>query len=147
LEIKLEDLQCYDEELVDKLRKDPSANLVLFEEAAKEACSELGLKEVQNIQILIKSNENAISIRNLNSDMVSKMVKVRGIVISVSDINVRATRITARCFSCCSVVTTVVNKPELSNRYDLPMKCKKYVVLIIKLSGATNNIIFVILVE
>lgn len=71
LEVEMEDLAGFDENLSDKLYKQPTENLQIFEEAAKEVADEITAprpeteEEVQDIQILLKSNANPTNIRDL----------------------------------------------------------------------------------
>lgn len=67
----MEDLTAFDETLADKLKKQPTENLNIFEEAAREVADEITAprpeneEEVQDIQILLKSNANPTNIRDL----------------------------------------------------------------------------------
>lgn len=71
LEVEIEDLAGYDEMLSDKLHKQPTENLQIFEEAAREVADEItsprpeGEEEIQDIQILLQSNANPTNIRDL----------------------------------------------------------------------------------
>lgn len=67
----MEDLVGFDEMLADKLNKQPTENLQIFEEAAREVADEITAprpeneEEVQDIQILLQSNANPTNIRDL----------------------------------------------------------------------------------
>lgn len=67
----MEDLAGFDEGLADKLLKQPTENLSIFEEAAKEVADEITAprpeheEEVQDIQVLLSSNANPTNIRDL----------------------------------------------------------------------------------
>lgn len=71
LEVELEDVAGFDEGLADKLHKQPTENLGIFEEAAKEVADEITAPrpdhetEVQDIQILLSSSSNPTNIRDL----------------------------------------------------------------------------------
>lgn len=71
LEVEIEDLAGFDEMLSDKLHKQPTENLQIFEEAAREVADEItsprpeGEEEIQDIQILLQSNANPTNIRDL----------------------------------------------------------------------------------
>lgn len=71
LEVELEDLAAFDDALADKLYKQPTENLHIFEEAAREVADEITAprpeneEEVQDIQILLKSNANPTNIRDM----------------------------------------------------------------------------------
>ncbi|CAB4030081.1 DNA replication licensing factor mcm5-like, partial [Paramuricea clavata] len=128
LEVDLQDLRNYDETLCDKLVKQPSEYLPLFEEAAKEAADEStrprpeGEEEIQDIQVTLKSDANPDGIRYLKSDHVSKLVKVSGIIISASAIRAKATRITLQCRACRNTLPNIILKPGLEG-YTMPRKC------------------------
>lgn len=71
LEVEMEDLAGFDEMLSDKLYKQPTENLHIFEEAAREVADEITAprpeneEEVQDIQILLQSNAHPTNIRDL----------------------------------------------------------------------------------
>lgn len=71
LEVELEDLAGFDERLADKLHKQPTENLAIFEDAAKEVADEITTprpehqEEVQDIQVLLTSGANPTNIRDL----------------------------------------------------------------------------------
>lgn len=71
LEVELEDLAGFDELLADKLHKQPTENLGIFEDAAKEVADEITTprpehqEEVQDIQVLLTSGANPTNIRDL----------------------------------------------------------------------------------
>lgn len=67
----MEDVAGFDEALSDKLYKQPTENLQIFEEAAREVADEItsprpeGEENVEDIQVLLQSNANPINIRDL----------------------------------------------------------------------------------
>eukprot|EP00112_Aurelia_sp_Birch-Aquarium-sp1_P012363 Seg260.5 transcript_id=Seg260.5/GoldUCD/mRNA.D3Y31 product="DNA replication licensing factor mcm5-A" protein_id=Seg260.5/GoldUCD/D3Y31 len=128
LEVDINDLSSYDELLADKLIKNPSEYLPLFEAAAKEMADEItrprpvGEEEVHDIQVTLKSDANPVGVRDLKSDHVSKLVKIPGIIISASAIRVKATRITVQCRSCRNTIPDIPLKPGLEG-YALPRSC------------------------
>lgn len=71
IEIKLEDLSAYDETLGEKISKQPTELLPIFEEAAREVADEIttprpvGEEKMEDIQILLSSNENCTSLRGM----------------------------------------------------------------------------------
>uniref|UniRef100_A0A8C3G4J4 DNA replication licensing factor MCM5 n=1 Tax=Cyclopterus lumpus TaxID=8103 RepID=A0A8C3G4J4_CYCLU len=71
VEVEMEDLSSFDEELSDCLYKVPSENLPMLEEAAKEVADEVtrprpsGEETVQDIQVMLKSDAHHASIRGL----------------------------------------------------------------------------------
>ncbi|CAH3030850.1 unnamed protein product [Porites evermanni] len=128
LEVDLQDLTSYDEQLADKLTKSPAEFLPLFEDAAKEMADEvtkprpLGEEEVQAIQITLKSDANPMSVRELRSEQMAKLVKIPGIIISASAIRAKATNITIQCRSCRNTISNIPLKPGLEG-YAMPRKC------------------------
>lgn len=71
LEVEMEDLAGFDEMLADKLNKQPTENVQIFEDAAREVADEITAprpeneEEVQDIQILLQSGANPTNIRDL----------------------------------------------------------------------------------
>lgn len=67
----MEDLAGFDENLSDKIYRQPTENLAIFEDAAKEVADEITAprpeseEEIQDIQILVRSNANPTNIRDL----------------------------------------------------------------------------------
>lgn len=127
LEIELEDLAGYDENLADKLKRQPSEHLQIFEEAARVVADEVTAPrpaedEVQDIQIIITSNANPTNVRDLKSEMVSRLVKVSGVVISASGIKAKTTRISIQCRACNNTIPNLPVNPGFEG-YALPRKC------------------------
>ncbi|XP_066919905.1 DNA replication licensing factor mcm5-A-like [Clytia hemisphaerica] len=128
LEVSLDDLRSYDELLVDKLLKNPTEHIAIFEEAAKEIADEvtkprpLGDEEVQDIQVTLRSEANPVGLRDLKSENVSKLVKIPGIIISASTIRVKATKITIQCRGCKNTLPNIGLKPGLEG-YAMPRSC------------------------
>lgn len=71
LEVDLKDVNSYDEELGELIKKQPTEVLPLFEEAAKEVADEItrprpeGEENVKPIQVMLRSEANPILIRQL----------------------------------------------------------------------------------
>jgi len=128
LEVSLDDLRSYDENLADRLLKTPTENIAIFEEAAKEIADEvtkprpLGEEEVQDIQVSLRSEANPVGVRDLKSNNVSKLVKIPGIIISASTIRVKATKITIQCRGCKNTLPNIGLKPGLEG-YAMPRSC------------------------
>lgn len=155
LEVEMEDLAGFDEMLSDKVYKQPTENLQIFEEAAREVADEItsprpeGEEEVQDIQILLQSNGNPTNIRDLKvsytvethlifdlfnkkniyifqSESVSRLVKVAGIIIAASGIKAKATTMSIQCRSCNEVIPNLKVNPGLEG-FAMPRKCTTYV--------------------
>ncbi|XP_038072894.1 DNA replication licensing factor mcm5-like [Patiria miniata] len=132
LDVNLDDVASFDEDLADKLKKNPAEFLPFFEDAAKEMADEVtrprpegeeGVQEeVEDIQIMLNSEANPISIRNLKSDQVSRLIKIPGIVIAASAIRAKATKITIQCRGCRNFIPKLSVKPGLEG-YTMPRKC------------------------
>ncbi|CAK1583486.1 unnamed protein product [Parnassius mnemosyne] len=128
VEINIEDLSSFDEILAEKLYKKPSEHLPILEEAAKELADELtaprpeGEENVEDIQVLLSSDANPSSLRELKSETVSRLVKIPGIVISTSAIKAKATKISIQCRSCRNIIPNLPVKPGLEG-YVMPRKC------------------------
>lgn len=118
----------FDEALADKLTKQPTEHLAIFEEAAKEIADEITAprpiheENVHDIQILLTSAANPVNIRDLKSETVSRLVKVAGIIIAASGIKAKATSISIQCRSCSNVIPNIPVNPGLEG-YQLPRKC------------------------
>ncbi|GFR65019.1 DNA helicase [Elysia marginata] len=128
LEVDLDDVNSFDESLGEKLLKQPSEHLPLFEDAAKEVVDEItrprpeGEEEVEDIQVMLTSASNACSIRELKSDQMSRLVKIPGIVIAASAIRSKAIRLALQCRGCANVINNIQVKPGLEG-YAMPRKC------------------------
>ena len=59
---------------------------------------------------------------SLQSEEVSKLIKIPGIVIAASAIRAKATRITIQCRSCRNFMPNLALKPGLEG-YSMPRKC------------------------
>ncbi|XP_033127896.1 DNA replication licensing factor MCM5-like [Anneissia japonica] len=128
LEINIDDLRSYDEDLAEKLMKQPTEYLPLLEAGAKEIADEVthprpeGEEAVEDIQVMLSSDANPSPIRHLKSDEVSKLVKIPGIIIAASAIRAKATKITIQCRSCRNYMPNLPVKPGLEG-YTLPRRC------------------------
>ncbi|GAB2289125.1 minichromosome maintenance protein 5 [Dionaea muscipula] len=114
LVVNLEDLDGFDPDLPSKLRSSPADFLPLFETAAAEVLSSLKPKvagesgEMEepmagDVQVLLSSKEDPISMRSLGAQYISKLVKVTGISIAASRTKAKATYMTLLCKNCRNV--------------------------------------------
>ncbi|KAM6094477.1 DNA replication licensing factor MCM5 [Chlamydotis macqueenii] len=128
VEVEMEDLASFDEDLADYLYKQPADHLQLLEEAAKEVADEVtrprpsGEETLQDIQVMLRSDANAANIRSLKSDQMSHLVKIPGIVIAATPVRAKATRIAIQCRSCRNIISNIAVRPGLEG-YALPRKC------------------------
>ncbi|CAN2390620.1 Belongs to the MCM family [Pristimantis euphronides] len=104
--VEIEDLASYDEDLADYLYKQPKEHLQLLEEAAQEVADEVtrprpaGEDDVQEIQVMLRSDANPANIRSLKSEQMSHLVKIPGIIIAATAVRAKAIKISIQCRSC-----------------------------------------------
>ncbi|KAH9296977.1 hypothetical protein KI387_028659 [Taxus chinensis] len=130
--VSMEDIDSFDGELTEKIRKAPADFLPLFETAASEVLSALKSKvpgetgEMEEptsgeVQIFLCSKENVISMRSLGAEFISKLVKISGIVIAASRTKAKATYVTLLCKNCKNV-KSVPCRPGLGGAI-VPRSC------------------------
>ncbi|KAG4112917.1 hypothetical protein ERO13_D13G192200v2 [Gossypium hirsutum] len=111
LTVHLEDLLSFDSDLPSLLRSSPSDYLPLFETAAAEVLAGLKMKvagdsgemvepQTGEVQILLTSKEDPVSMRSLGAQYISKLVKISGITIAASRIKAKATYVHLICKNC-----------------------------------------------
>ncbi|XP_054715712.1 DNA replication licensing factor mcm5-A-like [Uloborus diversus] len=128
LEVSLEDLTSFDELLGEKLNKQPTEYLPLFEEAAREVADEItkprpeGEENIHDIQIMMRSNANPCLMRDLKSDHISKLVKIPGIITAASSVQAKSTTISIQCRSCKEIVPKIKINPGFDG-LNLPRRC------------------------
>ncbi|KAF3679863.1 DNA replication licensing factor MCM5 [Capsicum annuum] len=116
LVVNLSDLLSYerDQTLPELLRQNPADYLPLFETAAVEVLASLRSRiagesgemeepEIGEVQILLRSEQDSMSMRSLGAQYISKLVKVSGIVIAASRTKAKATYVTLLCKNCKNV--------------------------------------------
>ncbi|KAL6523446.1 minichromosome maintenance protein 5 [Orobanche gracilis] len=114
--VSLADLISYDphQTLPQLLRQNPADYLPLFETAAAEVlvslksrvAGETGEMEEPvpgEVQVLLRSQQDPVSIRLLGAQYISKLVKISGIVIAASRTKAKATYVTLLCKNCKNV--------------------------------------------
>uniref|UniRef100_A0ACD5ZC25 Uncharacterized protein n=1 Tax=Avena sativa TaxID=4498 RepID=A0ACD5ZC25_AVESA len=130
--VAIEDLDAFDAELADRIRKAPADYLPLFETAGSEVLASLRSKvagetgEMEepitgDVQIFLSSKENCLSMRSIGADYMSKLVKIAGIAIAASRVKAKATHVTLLCKNCRSV-RTVPCRPGLGGAI-VPRSC------------------------
>ena len=105
LEVDLDHLMSWDDALADDLQERPAFHLPQFEAAALEAAQSMAIideaaLDMPSFQITITSTKKRITIRELLSSQVSRVVIIPGIVISSSKVKAKATKIVAQCKGC-----------------------------------------------
>ncbi|KAJ1382390.1 P-loop containing nucleoside triphosphate hydrolase [Sesbania bispinosa] len=109
--IDMEDLDSFDPDLPAKLRSSPADFLPLFETAAAQVLVSLKTKvagdtgEMEDpatgdVQVLLTSKEDPVSMRSLGAQYISKLVKIAGITIAASRTKAKATYVTLICKNC-----------------------------------------------
>ncbi|KAK9269462.1 hypothetical protein L1049_001237 [Liquidambar formosana] len=109
--VNMEDLHNFDADLPAKLRSSPADYLPLFETAAAEVLVNLKSKvagetgEMEDpltgeVQILLTSKEDSVSMRSLGAQYISRLVKIAGITIAASRVKAKATYVTLLCKNC-----------------------------------------------
>ncbi|KAL7982367.1 hypothetical protein Chor_009965 [Crotalus horridus] len=128
IEVEIEDLASFDEDLANYVHKQPVEHLQLLEEAAKEVADEVtrprptGEETLQDIQVMLRSDANPSNIRNLKSEQMSHLVKIPGIIIAATPVRAKATKITIQCRTCRNIIPNIALRPGLEG-YALPRKC------------------------
>ncbi|KAJ3289749.1 minichromosome maintenance protein 5 [Borealophlyctis nickersoniae] len=103
LEVNLEHLISYDEELANQVKDKPADYLPLFEDAVKTVAGQSGHvseKDIPDCQVMLLLNARPIRLRELDATYISKLVRVPGIIISASNLSAKATHIHIMCRSC-----------------------------------------------
>ncbi|OHS93607.1 MCM2/3/5 family protein [Tritrichomonas foetus] len=122
IEVNLDHLSAYNDELGHLVFDDPVRCLGLLESAAYDFAKDLiGEENCPPIQVLVTTSTTPMKIRDINSSFISKLVVVPGLVIGTSPVTPRATQITAVCTSCKHQLTIRCN----SDGFTLPRKCQR----------------------
>ncbi|WJX95977.1 minichromosome maintenance protein 5 [Trifolium repens] len=111
LVVDMEDLDSFDPDLPSKLRSSPADILPLFETAAAQVLVNLKTKVAGDtgvmedaapgdVQILLTSKEDSVSMRSIGAQYISKLVKIAGITIAASRTKAKATYVTLICKNC-----------------------------------------------
>ena len=94
MEVDIDHLMEFDEELTNELLSKPGVHLPVFEKAGLEAAVSVAIVEEGDedvhLQITLVSSKQPISIRKLLSNQVSNLVTIPGIVISTSRVKAKA---------------------------------------------------------
>eukprot|EP01080_Neovahlkampfia_damariscottae_P010059 gene10059-2482_t len=97
--IRIEDMNSFDEKLTTLFSEDPNRILPELEKGAQDAAESLSLP-LKNIQLSFTWNSKPMGIRDLSSNHVSKLITLTGIVIKASRTQSKATNIYLRCSTC-----------------------------------------------
>ncbi|EON98694.1 putative dna replication licensing factor mcm5 protein [Phaeoacremonium minimum UCRPA7] len=104
-DVNIGDLIKFNEELAHRLVTEPSEIIPLFENALKKCTHRIVFPHEQKVdlpehQLLLHSNAEDVSIRNLDSLTISRLVRVPGIVIGASVMSSKATALHIQCRNC-----------------------------------------------
>lgn len=129
LRVNSEDLIKFNDELNKKLMDEPADMIPLFEQAITDIGKRIAYLSNDQVpanfpicQLILLSQSGKISIRNLDSEHISKIVRVGGIVISASVLSSRATMITIICRNCKHSMKLLVNSGF--GQINLPKQCQ-----------------------
>ena len=107
LTVKLQDLKAYDADIGHALERDPAQYMPLLEGAVADVMQSLKNKtadgdepERQEVQVLLTTDQEPLSIRELTAEHVSQLVVVPGIVTSAARTRAKATSLTVQCRDC-----------------------------------------------
>lgn len=104
LEVRFSDIEDYDPKISVELRVKPLHMISIFEKSLKELYLELKMKEqkeeIPDFQLILTSGENPKTLRQLKSENLGKIVKIQGIVLSCSDIQIKGKNVVVECNNC-----------------------------------------------
>ncbi|KAH7137719.1 MCM2/3/5 family-domain-containing protein [Dactylonectria macrodidyma] len=104
-DVNINDLINFNEELAHKLASEPAEIIPLFEGALKKCTHGIVFPhdpkaEIPEHQLLLHSDAEDVSIRNLDSTTIARLVRVPGIVIGASVMSSKATELHIQCRNC-----------------------------------------------
>ncbi|RWA11488.1 hypothetical protein EKO27_g3601 [Xylaria grammica] len=104
-DVNITDLIKYNEELAHRLVTEPAEIIPLFENALRKCTHRIVFPhnptvKIPEHQLLLHSTAEDVSIRNLDSETIARLVRVSGIVIGASVMSSKATELQIQCRSC-----------------------------------------------
>ncbi|KAG6039885.1 hypothetical protein E4U41_001885 [Claviceps citrina] len=104
-DVNISDLINFNEELAHKLASEPAEIIPLFEAALKKCTHRIVFPHEKKVdlpdhQLLLHSDADDVSIRNLDSMAIARLVRVPGIVIGASVMSSKATQLHIQCRDC-----------------------------------------------
>ncbi|KYK61547.1 DNA replication licensing factor mcm5 [Drechmeria coniospora] len=104
-DVNITDLINFNEELAHKLASEPAEIIPLFESALKKCTHRIVFPHERKVdlpdhQLLLHSDADDVSIRNLDSMTIARLVRVPGIVIGASVMSSKATELHIQCRNC-----------------------------------------------
>ncbi|GMM35409.1 MCM DNA helicase complex subunit [Saccharomycopsis crataegensis] len=115
LTVQSDHLIRYNEELNQRLADDPVEMIPLFEKAITESAQRIIYLQSEipshfpSCQLILRSKDNEVSIRELDSNNISKIVRISGIIISASVLSSKATMVQLVCGNCKHTMRVQVN--------------------------------------
>ncbi|KPM36361.1 DNA replication licensing factor mcm5 [Neonectria ditissima] len=104
-DVNINDLISFNEELAHRLASEPAEIIPLFEGALKKCTHRIVFPhepkaQIPEHQLLLHSDADDVSIRNLDSMAIARLVRVPGIVIGASVMSSKATELHIQCRNC-----------------------------------------------
>lgn len=105
INVDLEDLNAFDDELAKCTRNHPNDYLPKFEESLAQLYRNFNpdLKDLETLpdfQLQLSSSERPKMLREISSNQISQLIVVPGIITSVTKPQVKATKLVLRCKNC-----------------------------------------------
>jgi len=103
IRVDLDDINNFDIKLGSLISEQPLEYHQDLERATKEALSSLILNidiEVPNFQVQLISDQNPKALRQLKSDLLGKLITVRGIITSANKVQLKSKRMSLQCKNC-----------------------------------------------
>ncbi|KAM9953703.1 hypothetical protein ACTFIR_008794 [Dictyostelium discoideum] len=126
IEVSIDHLTDFNQELSGRFISSPNELMPSFEDAIKDIIKEMNYNKEQvdeDIQILFKSSANPGPIRYLRAGLISKLVKVQGIVISASRTQPKPSTMVVKCKNCQHTQTLHIRPGIVSSV--LPQQCER----------------------
>lgn len=109
LPVEINDLNAFDEHLYEKLAYNPLEVLKLMEASLrnylKERKDEYPACPDEDWQVILRSDDNPIKIRDIKSSMVSRLFVISGIIISSTKPYIKASKLKIQCKNCLNTKT------------------------------------------
>ncbi|EAX91422.1 MCM2/3/5 family protein [Trichomonas vaginalis G3] len=118
--VSLDAIMGYDNQLGHLIFNEPERCLELFEQAVTNYAKEI-TEDVPPIQILLTTNSEPTPLREIDSNLIKKLIVVPGLVISTTPVSSRATEIKAVCSGCGHILTISCK----NSGFQLPRKCQR----------------------
>ncbi|KAL7718307.1 DNA replication licensing factor MCM5 [Entamoeba marina] len=132
LEVDMKDIQNYDENLKEALYKHATEFITIFEDNLSILAKNLKLPNKQDfiasdtdgpmMQLLLKDNSSqSIHPRTLQSSHLSKIIKISGIIVSISKVEPKVCKAHVKCRNCQK--EQVINVPPCCSIIPYPRSC------------------------